>query len=150
MATKIETDKYTGIPYCFENGPGKNSDRDLDRKNGINCEKLTHWMLEDEGLPLPNDMRSKEIFEDDRLFKTVEQSEELKPLDIFIWGSEDCTDPRKLHLAVHTGKRDEQNNPLLIHANIINGKVSIWPLREFPNHPRYRKLFAVKRRIEEP
>src|SRR3989338_11626884 len=114
MARGIETRKYLDIPYQYGNGPQQISDRGLGRQNGINCETLTHWVFEDNGNPLPKDMLSKEIYEDDELFKAIKPTEELEPGDVFIFGRETCNDPRKLHLAVYTGETDEQNNALLI------------------------------------
>ena len=79
MASGIETRKYLDIPYQYGNGPQQISDRGLGRQNGINCETLTHWVFEDNGNPLPKDMLSKEIYEDDELFKAIKPTEELEP-----------------------------------------------------------------------
>lgn len=84
-------------------------------------------------------MLSKEIYEDTQLFTMVEETGRLKLLDVFLFGKENEQDFKKLHLAIHTGEHDELGNPLLIHANGIQKRVSVWPLKQFLSYPQYKK-----------
>lgn len=136
--TKIETGDLLGVPYGFEDGPP------FPRTGRLNCQSLVHEVYGRLGISLPVEMLSKEIYEDDVLFSSVDPKEGLNIGDILIFGRPGITDYRKLHLTVCIGE-DENGIPLLIHANGVDGQVSIWSLGKFSATPRYQKLYAVKR-----
>lgn len=137
-----EFKRYIDIPYKFTNGPDSLVSGSLDE--GVNCQTLVHEMLKSFGITLHRGMLSKEIYEDYELFADVEGVDEAKFLDIFIFGRDGEKDPKKFHLAVCTGD-DEKRDLLLIHANGVQKKVSVWPLKQFSDYPQYEKIYAIKR-----
>ena len=90
-------------------------------------------------------MLSKEIFEDTELFENVDGLEQLKMLDLFVFGRQNEHNFRRLHLAVFTGEINESGSPLLVHANGIEKQVSVWALENFFLYPRYQRIYAIKR-----
>ncbi len=143
---RIEIDTYQGVGYAYDNHPGVIKSIDDARSNGLNCETLTHFVLRDYlGAELPEEMRAMEIFVDTALFKPVPKNTSPELGDIFFFGKENETDPKKLHLAVFTGEINNAGSPLLIHANWQDRGVSIWPLDQFSDYKRYQALHAVKR-----
>lgn len=139
----LEIRDLLGIPYKFENGPSVPHD------GRLNCQSLVHEVYRCLGISLPVEMLSKEIYEDQVLFDSVDPRIGLNLGDILIFGRPRITDNRRLHLTVYVGN-DENNTPLLIHASGVEGKVSIWPLNQFYETPGYRQLYAVKRYRQPP
>lgn len=140
-----EIEAFLNIPYCFENGPSA-----PDKDDGLNCQALVHLFYKKVfGISLPEEMLSKEIYEDTTLFDFVDPEGELRRGDVFIFGKPEVNH-KKLHLAVYIGEKDERGSPLLIHANTVDGKVSIWPRDKFSRNPGYEKTYAVKRYRQLP
>lgn len=145
MAIPNAVESLIGLPYRYENGPMADS-RPVD---GVNCQLLVHLALELlHGINLPPAMRSKEIFEDQEFFAEI-PLDTASLGDIFMFGKADETDPRQFHLAVKIDEDLRTQQPLLIHATNIEKTVTVWPLIQFFSHPRYEKLFAVKR-LKQP
>lgn len=140
--------KYLNLPYNYCNGPDAISSMSHILERGLNCQALVHLIYQHFGLNLPKELLSAEVFADEDLFQSLpwDDPEQLQALDIFLFGGEnDDFDTKKLHLAVYTGEQDEEANPLLIHANSVEQKISIWPLKEFQQHWRYRKIYGLRR-----
>lgn len=144
LVSNLELGKYLGLPYNFQHGPHVVSSEELIHQ-GVNCQSLVHLLYKDLfGIVLPEEMRSQEIFKDEKLFRVVDLAEEQPSLgDIFVFGKERAPN-YKLHLALFTGEIDAQDELLLIHANMLEG-VSVWPLSRFAQYRRYQLLKAVKR-----
>jgi len=134
----VEIRHLLDIPYAYRNGP----DSDIHPEDGINCQLLVHvfyrQFLE---VNLSPQEKSRETFEDG-LFRPI-MDEPYHVGDIFYFGPAGLTDARRLHLGVYIG--EIQGEPLVLHANRVDGRVSIWPLSEFPNHPRYAQWYGVRR-----
>ncbi|RJQ28092.1 hypothetical protein C4577_00055 [Candidatus Parcubacteria bacterium] len=146
---RFEIQRYIGIPYEYKNGPEEIKDRTVGEQTGINCILLAHWILQDNGHSLPENILSKEMYEDEKRFKPVPSLEEIERGDIFVFGKEGKPDLYSLHLAIFIGERDKQEQPLLIHATYEEKQVVIWPLEKFTKYRRYAKLLAVKRLTPE-
>jgi len=144
MSISLEWERYLGIPYCFENGPDKVPNLATARREGANCQAFVHLIQAELGSPLPLDVLSKEIFEDDSRFPSV-PLDEIEGGEIFLFGREQEKDPRKFHKAIYTGLRNKQGDPLLIHNNGIDKVSSIWPLGRFAEAERYQRLYAIKK-----
>ncbi len=56
-----------------------------------------------------------------------------------------CREFPGLHLAVYTGQKDRFNSPLLIHATVIDRKVSVWPISKFDQCERYSYTYLRRR-----
>lgn len=136
---------YLNLPYNFRNGPDRKDDPQV-KEEGINCQILTHFVLEElTDHRLSADIRSKEIFDDDEQFIPIGTQDGLVHGDIFMFGRKNLKDPRKLHLAIFTGEEDNEGDPILIHATTVEQKVALWPMRQFQLYKRYEILYAVKR-----
>ncbi|OGM75909.1 hypothetical protein A2210_00940 [Candidatus Woesebacteria bacterium RIFOXYA1_FULL_40_18] len=145
MAINPEILSLLDLPYNFGNGPDV---KNVSPKDGVNCQQLTHMILATLfQIRLPTEMRSKEFYEDQKYFTQV-LVKEATIGDVFIFGRPEENDYRKLHLAVFIGQ-DSDGSALLIHANGVDKQVSLWPLDKFSQHPRYEKLYAVKR-LKQP
>lgn len=49
------------------------------------------------------------------------------------------------HVAINTGL-ERSGDPLLLHATYLDGRTNrLWPLPQFLQYPRYRKLYGVTR-----
>lgn len=131
--------EYIGIPYNLDNGPDRINGQIP--QEGLNCQALVHVLYRiRRGIHIPQGMLSKEIFEDLWRFRRVTRDGEPQEGDIFIFGKLTELNFRKLHLAYHTGV-----GSLLLHANSVDRRVSVWPLDKFPFYPRYQRLYAIKR-----
>lgn len=133
--------QYIGLLYEFKAGPGDASDK-------LNCQKLVHKIYEDAGHRLPSNLLSKEIFEDEIIFRNVDVYYEYgrKILDIYVFGKRYETDHKKFHLAIFTGLYAENNDPILIHASGRAKKVIFTTLEEFLEYKNgEEELKAIKR-----
>ncbi len=133
----LEIQNFLDIPYVYRNGP----DRDIHPLDGINCQRLVHVFYQRcLGIILSPEQKSLEIYQGG-LFRPVE-NEPIWVGDVFCFGSCGLADMRRLHLGVYIG---EGNEPVILHANRIDEKVSIWNLSDFAQHPRYEHVFGVRR-----
>jgi hypothetical protein len=140
-----EFSQFIGLPYQYDNGPLATTGKQ-DIAHGLNCQLLVHLVYQNFGINLPPHMLSKEIFEDESLFAKVTDPKTMRILDVVIFGPENVKDTRRFHLAVCTGEIDKTaDNSFLIHANSIEGEVSVWPLEKFSSKPQYRRIYAIKR-----
>lgn len=127
-----------GRPYKFDHSPGVNPDSEA-----VNCQQAIHLAYQTRlGITLPTGMWSKEIYDDETFFfQTVPQ---LKyEGDIAIFGSSSQLDAHLFHLAYYLGEGK------LLHANIVDGQVSEWPLAKFIQTTRYAELKRVKRLLPD-
>lgn len=128
-----------GQPYKFENSPRI----DLADPEALNCQLAVHQIFRlAEGITLAKGLWSRELFFDTIFFRTVEKGESLFSFDVGLFGPKGAVDPRLLHAASFI---DEPGEPQLIHANIVDKQVSVWPLSQFFSQPRYAELKRVKR-----
>lgn len=143
MAFNAEIAQFIGLPYDFRSSPRI----DFEGKT-VNCQSTVHLLYKSRlGIELPKGMWSKEIYEDEQLiFQTVRPStDRLYEADILIFGPIEENDPKRFHLAYCSGQCDVQGDPLVIHANVYDLGVSVWPLSKFPRHKRYEELKSIKR-----
>lgn len=136
---------FVGLPYEKSNGPFLLHNENFDPKEGVNCQLLIHLLYRERlGIELPIGMWSKEIYEDNMFFESINKTISLREADIFVFTSEDNkSDPTKYHLTYFTGIIEDEQ-PLLIHANFL-GTSEIWPFERFIRLKRYRELVAIKR-----
>lgn len=123
-----------GRPYRYENSPGVDP-----HSEASNCQQSIHLAyLHRLGITIPSGMWSKEIHDDETfIFQTVTQ---LKyEGDIAIFGPTNQSNARLFHLTYYLGEGN------LLHANIVDKQVSVWPLAKFLQTPRYAELKRVKR-----
>ncbi|MFZ5376756.1 MAG: hypothetical protein ACOZAN_03775 [Patescibacteria group bacterium] len=135
--------------YNYYNGPMIEFCDVLDA--GANCQLYAHILLEELGFSLPKYLRSREIFYERFFTRFLEQNEEPRIGDIYLFGEADKNDPMFFHLAIVI-KFSSSGEPVLGH--IIPDKVCEkageqtnqveWPLSRFYEFPRYQ-LKARKR-----
>ncbi len=139
---------YLGAPYKKDHGPDSIGQADL-VNDGLNCQAFVHlFYLDVLGIPLDPQMKSKEISQDEELFRSVIEGEAPALGDVYCMGSV-RTKPRNLHLAVVVGVNDK-GFPILRHANKKDGQVSDATLSDLQE--RYGMIHAVKRhkdRVQE-
>lgn len=157
-------EKYTGLleslisgsVYQVRRGPEALFERNNSSFEG-NCQLLLRRYYYENGILLPKQMRSSEVFlnvyesasglpESWRLlhekmtrdgispgiFTSVPPGAPLFAGDIFLWGNTaGSLDPRKLHIAVFSGEVNEVGDPLLLHANKLTSSVVLWPISRF-------------------
>ncbi len=143
MAFNIEITQFIGLPYDYKSSP-----RIGFEGKTVNCQSTVHLLYKSRlGIELPKGMWSKEIYEDEQLiFKTVKSPiDRLYEADILIFGQFNECDPRRFHLTYYSGQCNGQGDPLIVHANVYDLGVSVWPLSKFPLHKRYEELKSVKR-----
>ncbi len=139
--------KYQGLPYRFESGPDcGHSDEEMMTK-GMNCQLFVHRAILDQfGIELPKEMKSKEMFEDNVLLDEIFDIAMTRRGDLFFFGTENLVDFRRLHIGIHSGEVDEQTGaPKIVHANYIDQGVGIWSLDKFSAHRRYQSLYGIRR-----
>ncbi len=113
------------IRYAYPNGPGK--ERQVGAILEMNCQAWVHRDLRELGISLPEWVRSKEIYEDEKVFfRTVVTPEPSKRGDVFLFGRETLTDPRYYHVATHSGFYTwDRGEPILTHVTKVDGTVSL-------------------------
>lgn len=160
---------FKNVHYNFEIGPDS-VDIDVIMKenveylleNGCNCQVFSN-VLEGSVLNLiiPPYYKSQEKFEDNTVYRPVEDDEELLPGDLFLFGTPNHQmDIRFLHQATFTGMYSLENEPLLAHfpghykKRIVDGKPKqkipgprVWSPSEFARQFRENAgtLWVVKR-----
>lgn len=128
----------------------------------MNCQLLTHLVLEELGLSLPKWMRSSELFADEVFLETVIKktvsSRKLPTLDLpparvgDIWffsnnGTRtDNYDPKFFHLAV-VSRLEADGSPVLIHARKFKGEDAVveWSLKKFAKNKVYQVFQGIRR-----
>lgn len=132
---------FSGAPYRKDHGPELIGERDL-KQEGLNCQAFVHlFYLKVLEISLDPSMKSKEIFQDEKSFRTVTEGEGPSLGDVYCVGSE-RTKPKDLHLAVVIGVNRE-GSLVLRHANKRDRQVTNTTLPELGE--RYRIIHAVKR-----
>lgn len=131
------------VSYKKNNGPVTSPE---EAKTGVNCQWLVHTIYrEGFGAQLPIGMWSQEMFEDETVvLRTVKKGEPYVLGDIFLFGRKK-SNPKELHLAVHTGRTNDNGEPMLVHATFRENGVTVWSLGAFARDSRYEKLHGVKR-----
>lgn len=142
----ITPEAFSGIKYVYDHHPAVVPTVADARRIGANCETVAHFVLGNRGVSLPPDLRAAEMFESNEFSETVVYPPG-PPIagDIFFFGREKVTDPRRFHLAVHTGQFRTPDDPELLHANFQDNGVTVWSLKEFLGTSRYADLKGVKR-----
>lgn len=143
MALSAEINNLIGLPYEFKSSPRV----DFEGKS-VNCQRAVHLLYKARpGIELPKGMWSREIFEDERIiFETVDSgTNRLFEADILIFGPTGKMNPKNYHLTYYSGQTNESGDPLIIHANIYDLAISVWPLSKFFQHERYAELKRIKR-----
>ncbi len=145
MALHPDLESLVGIPYQGSHGPGKLGQINP-WEDGINCQFLLHLALKMlHNAQIPPSFRSKELYEFNSLFTDVVCTDASTVGDAFLFGRVLETDPRHLHVAIRADINSNGEQPLLLHANCVDNRVSIWSLDTFTNHSRYSKLFGMRR-----
>lgn len=152
--------------YKFTNWPEIIHTQEQALKGGLNCITLVHILYVDLfEITLPEKFRSIELFQNTSYFDNISDTGELKQGDLFFFGKAsealvlknfmtqydkmnnllNLSELPHIHLGVFTGEYTKNNNPLIIHANAIDKKVSIWPLNKFRNYEKYSSILLAKR-----
>jgi hypothetical protein len=145
MVTYGEVERFLGRPYKYENGPATPVEQ-VETEGG-NCQRLGHdayraWYA----VQFPSGLWSKELFTDETHYvQTVAADDESKPGDIYLFGRATLKDPKSLHWAIYIGVDNKTGEELFLHANVVDGQTTIWPLSRFAEHERYETLYARKR-----
>lgn len=123
----------------------------IDLAEGTNCIALWREIYRDMfGVQLPVGLWPKELVADEReFFQTLKPGTPNVVGDTFVFGKKQ-DDLYQLHIATFTGITDDNEDPLLIHATNRGENMStLWPLSRFLAHPRYERIYAVKRLQED-
>ncbi len=137
---------FSSLSYNLKNGPHREQFYERVWEEGINCQGLLHlFYYHVFGKQLPSSLRSKELYDDETLFQTLDQDATPRFGDAYLFGRENLQDMRKLHIAILV----EPNNGLLLHATPIASGVAIWPIETFFTHERYAQIYRIKRFKEE-
>jgi len=154
---------FHGASYAYDQGPQRQDlSCFLDDVLQINCQLLTHIVLEELGLELPKYLRSLELYKRSCSKKIwVAKISEVTCTtvgDIYLFGEKpikNIQDPsiKCLHLAVCVDLEPVQ----LIHAHRWqkNGRftkkhqaVNVWSLADFCESKRYNTLVGIRRVIQ--
>jgi len=152
--------------YEFKHWPDTIHTQQEALARGLNCVSLAHLIDKSLfGIDLPESLRCIELFYENPYYTTVNSVQDLQIGDLMFVAAKgeqekiDIFIPRydeqgnllngsefpHMHIAIYAGEKDEQVDPLFIHANWIDKKVSLWPLRKFREYPRYEEIYAIKR-----
>ena len=132
--------------------------------DGLNCISLAHLIIRDLfGYVLPATYQCPELSTDQEHFMFIPSASLMRPGDLVWLGVADPAAsiedfvPRfengRLanfheypinHVAIYTGVYDH-GDYLLIRANQADQTNTVWPLRAFEDHDRYRKVYAITR-----
>lgn len=128
----------------------------------MNCQLLTHLVLEELGLSLPKWLRSSELFEDEVFLETVVKqkiasrklSKALLPParvgDIWFFSNNgtrtDNYDPKFFHVAV-VSRLEADGAPVLLHARKFKQDDAVveWGLDKFRKNKVYRLFQGIRR-----
>lgn len=117
---------YSGA--CYPGAPGV-----VGLAEGANCQLFAYELLRHFGRALPP-LRSSDLWADALYTRPVT---DLEPLDLLLWNS--SREPWGAHVGVYLGERRA------VHLSRAVGVPAVWPLNEFPKHPRYRVFVGAKR-----
>lgn len=155
--------------YKYTNWPDVVSSQVQALREGLNCITLVHLLVERLfGEKLPKSLRSIELYQDVNYFDLVTNIDDVNLGDIIFVGKDgqkerlenfipeydnsgfllNEPDLPKIHLALYTGEGNT-GDPLFIHANGVDKKVSLWPLSKFKDYERYSTIYAIKRLKQE-
>lgn len=126
VPTHLMSVRYSGA--CYPGAPGVTG-----LVEGANCQLFAYELLRHFGRTLPP-LRSSELWADARYTRRVTS---LKPLDLLLWNS--SRESWGAHVGVYLGAGRA------VHLARAVGVPAVWPLNEFPKHPRYRVLAGAKR-----
>lgn len=155
-----------GYTYSFEQGPNKIRSHEDARVNGLNCVALAHLAMKDLfDYTLPQDFQCLELFLDREHFEPIDGLDSMQQGDLVWFGFAEpevtleafvpvydeqgeltnWKDVALRHVGVFTGERDEDNEPLILHATRSAGTTAVWPLQKFQKYRRYRKIYGISR-----
>jgi lipoprotein Spr len=123
--------KFYKIPYNSHNFP--NNDKQIDIKDGANCQFFVYTLLEYFGYPKLT-FRSSELFDDKEETINVSNAEVF---DIIMFNNVDKS--YGAHLGLYIGKDK------VIHLSKEVGLPSIWTFSNFNNTDKYCKIVGIKR-----
>jgi hypothetical protein len=150
--------------YVFSQGPDRVRSRKDALSGGLNCISLAHLIIRDLfGYVLPATYQCIELSTDQEHFISIPSAGLMRPGDLVWFGVADPAasiadfvphfENGRLanfneypinHVAIYTGVC-ERSDYLLIHANQVDQTNAVWPLRDFQDYDRYRKVYAIMR-----
>jgi hypothetical protein len=165
-----------GYAYSFGNGPDVIRTETQAKQEGLNCVALMHLLIPHlVGVELPGNLRGWEMYCSNPFFRDVDGVKDMNLGDVLFFGRptlpeyalqyspaydehNELTNEEignnlighrysGVHLAMNTGEVDDTENPLLIHANKMEGTVVIWSLAKFLDLKQYSTVHAIKRII---
>lgn len=152
--------------YDFWQGPAEVRSITDAQRSGLNCIALAHLAINKLfEVELPPELHCAELYTDTQYFTRVDDLAEARRGDLLWFGvANPVIEPAAFvplyrdgmlvnwrdfpvkHVAVHTGKRDEQDEPLLLHASQEDSTNVIWPLPEFAKrNKRWEKFYGISR-----
>jgi hypothetical protein len=157
----IDTD-YT---YRFLQNPDVVNGKADALANGLNCVTLAHFAMQDLfNYELPKDLLFAEMYLDEEHFKTVESLGALQLGDLVWFGRPDpllrpeefepeYQDGRLLnwqqfpvkHVAIFSGERTPDDDPILVHATYRTGTTCAWPLQTFLEYRWCGQVYGASR-----
>ncbi len=163
MISQLERYLDAAYVYRFSHSPNIVQDREDARRYGINCISLAHLALKDLfNYRLPPGLMCSELYADREHFRQVERLEDMQRGDLVWFGAADpkielaefvpqyedgqlvnWTDFPVKHVAIDTGERGDDYQ--LLHSTYVEGTNVVWPLAEFENYKRYKKLYGITR-----
>jgi cell wall-associated NlpC family hydrolase len=165
LSCPLDTFIDSAYRYEFWRGPAEVRTIADARQNGLNCIALAHLAMNKLfEVELPSALHCAELYADRQYFNPVAMPSDLQRGDLVWFGiANPPIEPETFvpeyrdgllvnwrdfpvkHVAIHTGEQDAQNDPLLLHASMLEGTNVVWPLRQFAEHHRYRVCYGASR-----
>lgn len=154
-----------GFRYSLFQKPVLVRSREDALRDGLNCVALAHLLIRDLfGYGLPSALQTYELVRDREHFEPVLNPADLRAGDLVWFGLADppvsleeftprydgdellnWRDHPVKHVAIATGTRDDEGDPLLLHASRIAGTTVLWPLGRFGDYDLYQHIYAILR-----
>ena len=166
-------EKYLNSSLRYEklSGPDKVSSFDDAKKYGLNCGALVHILIKELfNFKLPKELMCIELSYDQKYFKDVTKSKNIKRGDISILAKEgishlfepfkgeyistekiyDISKHPRIHLLMYTGESNSNGSPLLIHSNPLSeNAIEIAPIENILKNKNYKKEYKRCRLRDE-
>ena len=154
--------------YVRSQNPARVRSRQDALRDGLNCVALAHLVTRDLfGCTLPARLQSLELARDLTHFEQVADPGSMQAGDLVWFGVDrprvgldefvpqydgdelmNGSDVPVKHVAICAGTCDDGDR-LLLHASSVVGTNALWPLKQFRDYDRYRRIYAIRRLRQE-